>query len=209
MTGPAEGDEAAGRFRRYIDSPVLTGIDVKFLGFETYEVEPKNIPDLFASRPLVVFGKWRGRAGGSIEISGQRGREPYRTSIAVAPPTSEAKHGALRHLWARTRVANLSDFGAGAADSEKVAEVTTLGLTYGLLTPYTSFIAVHEIVRNASGDGDDVDQPLPLPAGVSDRAVGVTNGAEPDLVWLSAMVVALFGCASLLRGGRPRSGVAA
>ena len=90
-------------------------------------------------------------------------------------------------------------FRSQCRDEERVAEITSLGLTYGLLTRYTSFIAVHEIVRRTTEGADDVDQPLPLPAGVSDRAVGVTSGAEPELVWVSAMVLALFGCARLLR----------
>ena len=206
VTEPAEATEAAARLRHYIDSPVLTGIDVTFSGFDVYDVEPRKIPDLFASRPIVVFGKWRGGAGGSIEISGKTGRELYRTSIVVAPDSSDTRHGALRHLWARTRIANLADFGAGATNEEKVAEITSLGLTYGLLTRYTSFVAVQEIVRRTAGGADDVDQPLPLPAGVSDLAVGVTSGAEPDLVWVFAIVLASFACASLL--ARRRSGVA-
>ena len=85
VTEPAEAAEAAARFRRYIDTPVLTGIDVTFSGLDAYDVEPKNVPDLFASRPIVVFGKWRGSAAGSIEISGRTGRGVYRTSIAVSP----------------------------------------------------------------------------------------------------------------------------
>jgi hypothetical protein len=44
-----------------------------------------------------------------------------------------------------------------------------------------------------------VDQPLPLPAGVSDLAVGVTNGPEPDLGWLCAIAVMWLGCVRLLR----------
>ena len=89
-----------------------------------------------------------------------------------------------------------------------MAEITSLGLTYGLLTRYTSFVAVQEIVRRTADGADDVDQPLPLPAGVSDLAVGVTSGAEPDLVWLVAIVVAVLGCVSVLRARRRRSGVA-
>jgi Ca-activated chloride channel family protein len=208
VTEPAQAAEAAAQLRRYIDSPVLTGIDVKFSGFDAYDVEPKQIPDLFASRPIVVFGKWRGAAGGSIEISGKTGREPYRTSIAVAPESSDTRHSAIRHLWARTRIANRDDFGQGPADERRAAEITSLGLTYGLLTRYTSFVAVQEIVRRTAGGADDVDQPLPLPAGVSDLAVGVTSGAEPDLVWVAAIALALFACASLLRARCPRSGVA-
>jgi Ca-activated chloride channel family protein len=209
VTEPAEATEAAAQLRRYIDTPVLTGIDVRFAGFDAYDVEPRKIPDLFASRPIVVFGKWRGGTSGSIEISGKTGREPYRTSIAVTPELSDMRHGALRHLWARTRIANLGDFGTGGTNDDRVAEITSLGLTYGLLTRYTSFIAVQEIVRRTNGSADDVDQPLPLPAGVSDRAVGVTSGAEPELVWVCAIVLGLFACVSLLRARRPRSGAAA
>jgi len=203
VTDPSEATEAAGRLRRYIDAPVLTGIDVRFLGLDAYDVEPKKIPDLFASRPIVVFGKWRGSAGGSIEISGNTGRGLFQTSIPVTPQTIDTRHSAVRHLWARTRIAELSDFGPAAPDRERVAEITSLGLTYGLLTRYTSFVAVQEIVRTAES-GDHVDQPLPLPAGVSDLAVGVTRGPEPELVWVCAIALALFAGMSALRTRRQR-----
>jgi Ca-activated chloride channel family protein len=209
VTAPAEAVEAASRLRRYIDSPVLTGIDLTFSGFDVYDVEPRKIPDLFASRPIVVFGKWRGSRAGSIEISGKTGAGAYQTSIAVVPESSDVRHAALRHLWARTRIADLSDFGPRVPSEQRVAEITSLGLAYGLLTRYTSFVAVHEIVRRTTEGADDVDQPLPLPAGVSDRAVGVTGGAEPELVWMSAVALAFLGCAWLLRVKRPRTGVAA
>jgi Ca-activated chloride channel family protein len=208
VTQPSEALEAAAKLRHYIDSPVLTDIDVKFVGFDAYDVEPGRIPDLFASRPLVVFGKWRGAPGGSIEISGKTGRGVYHTSMAVAPEPADLRQAALRYLWARTRIANLADFGPADPSDERVAEITSLGLTYGLLTRYTSFVAVHEIVRNTE-DADAVDQPLPLPAGVSDRAVGVTSGVEPDLVWISAIVAALLACVWLLHTRRSRSGVVA
>jgi Ca-activated chloride channel family protein len=209
VTGPAESTEAAKGLRRYIDTPVLTSIDVTFNGLDAYDVEPQQIPDLFASRPIVVFGKWRGPAGGLIEISGRTGRGAYQTSIAVSPADADARHGALRHLWARARIADLSDFGPRAPSEERVAEITSLGLTYSLLTRYTSFVAVQELVRNTTGSGDDVDQPLPLPAGVSDLAVGVTSGSEPELIWALAIVTALFGSMALWRDRRRRYGAAA
>jgi Ca-activated chloride channel homolog len=199
VTKPDEATEAATRFRRYIDTPVLTGIDVTFRGFDAYDVEPGKVPDLFASRPIVVFGKWRGDAAGSIGISGSTGRGPYQSSIPVSAASEDRSHAALRHLWARTRIAELSDFGPSVTSEARVAEITSLGLTYGLLTRYTSFVAVQEIVRRTTDNAADVDQPLPLPAGVSDLAVGVTSGAEPDIVWVSIMVAAMFGCTVLLR----------
>ena len=192
VTGPDKAAETATQFRRYIESPVLTGIDVTFAGFDAYEVEPKKIPDLFASRPIVVFGKWRGTVGGTIELSGRTGRGPYHASIAVGQTRPDESHRALRQLWARTQIANLSDFSVGLPDEEHVTRMTSLGLTYSLLTRYTSFVAVQEIVRNAEG-GDEVNQPNPLPLGVSDRAVGMTSGAEPELLWVVAALLAAVG----------------
>jgi Ca-activated chloride channel family protein len=199
VTDPKEAAGAAERLRRYIDAPVLTGIEVTFPGFDVYDVEPGKIPDLFASRPLVVFGKWRGYAAGAVEISGTSGRGLFRTSVGVSPANVDPSHAALRQLWARTRIAELSDFGSASESEERVSRILSLGLTYGLLTRYTSFVAVQEIVRRAGDDAAQVDQPLPLPAGVSDLAVGVTSGSEPDIVWLAAIVAALLFCVYVLR----------
>jgi Ca-activated chloride channel family protein len=208
VTNADEAPEAASKLRRYIDSPVLTDIDLNFLGFDVYDVEPTKVPDLFSRRPIVVFGKWRGAARGSIEVSGKTGRGPYQASLPVVATSADASHGALRHLWARTRIANLSDFGPSTPDEGRVAEITSLGLAYGLLTRYTSFIAVHEIVRTTEG-ADDVDQPQAMPAGVSDRAIGVTNGDEPELVLFVSIALALVGFAQLWRAKRTRAGLIA
>ena len=204
VTEPGEATAAAARLRRYIDTPVLTGIDVSFRGFDVYDVEPQKLPDLFASRPIVVFGKWRGSATGWIEVTGQTGGGQYRLSVPVSAAGTDRSHAALGHLWARTRIADLSDFGPSVPDAGRVAAITSLGLTYGLLTRYTSFVAVQELVRTG-GDAENVDQPLPLPQGLSDLAVGVTNGPEPDVVWVAAIVAMLFACVSL-RGRRRHDG---
>jgi len=204
VTDPKEAAAAAERLRRYIDTPVLTGIDVTFPGFDVYDVEPGKVADLFASRPVVVFGKWRGAATGVVEISANSGRGVYRNSLAVSQANVDPSHAALRQLWARTRIAELSDVGPAAASEDRIAQVTSLGLTYGLLTRYTSFVAVQEIVRRTVDGAEQIEQPLPLPAGVSELAVGVTRGAEPDIVWLAAIAALLF-CISVLRVRRGRS----
>jgi Ca-activated chloride channel family protein len=58
-------------------------------------------------------------------------------------------------------------------------------LKYNLLTRYTSFIAVREVVTNPTGNAQDVKQPQPMPIRVSDLAVGGAEvGSEPELIWL-------------------------
>jgi len=138
-----------------------------------------------------VFGKWRGRPGGTVELTGAGGQEDFSQVMHVADTRPMASNRALRYLWARSRIARLSGFNAQLRNPEKKEEITALGLTYNLLTAYTAFIAVHEVVRNAEGPGDDVVQPLPLPQHVSNLAVGgsVSTVPEPELYLLLIMVV--------------------
>ena len=62
-----------------------------------------------------------------------------------------------------------------------------------MMTPYTSFIAVLDTVRNPGGESTDVDQPLPLPLEVSNLAVGYRSGSEPgDLILITGLALFLL-----------------
>jgi Ca-activated chloride channel homolog len=170
-----KADEAPARaeaFRNMIQSPVLTQVKVDFKGFEAYDVEPPAIPDVLADRPVIVFGKWRGKAKGTIALSGITGEGAYRESIDVAKVKPSETNAALRYLWARHRITVLSDYNKLRSDDKRIREVTELGLQYNLMTAYTSFVAIDSEARNADGKPATVKQPLPLPEGVSDYAVG-------------------------------------
>jgi Ca-activated chloride channel family protein len=66
-------------------------------------------------------------------------------------------------------------------NDDRIQEVTRLGLHYNLLTAYTSFVAVDSQVRLINGQATTVKQPLPLPQGVSDYAVGNTSIAKKSI----------------------------
>ena len=186
---PVRAADVASKFREYIQTPVLTDIQISAEGFETYDLYPSSFPDLLAQRPIVMFGKWRGTPSGRIELTGQTGRGDFTTSIDVSQVTADAGNRALRYLWARTRIAELSDHGFGEVTDDAVKEITALGLKYNLLTRYTSFIAVREKIVNPNADAADVNQPLPLPVGVSNMAIGT----EPELIWLMAILMVIIG----------------
>jgi Ca-activated chloride channel family protein len=189
---PTQTTEAADRFREYIQTPILTDVHVGYSGFEAYDVEPDVQPDLFAERPLVLIGKWRGSRQGQIMVTGRTATGTFNGVFDVRDSVSRPENAALPQLWARTRIARLSDYNFSMDQAEAAREVTSLGLSYSLLTRYTSFIAVIENVRIVGGQATSVDQPLPLPKGVTDLAVGYGSGAEPGF-W-----VMLLGASVLL-----------
>src|SRR5690606_9168685 len=117
-------------------------------------------------------------------LTGVSGRGRFVNTIDASTVTPAPKNSALAYLWARAKISELSDFYQGDANKK---QVVALGLKYNLLTKFTSFIAVQQIVR-AHGASTDVNQPLPMPAGVSNDAIGMEVGAEPGLWILLAMV---------------------
>ena len=167
-----EAPKQAAKFSQYIANPVLTDIKVAYEGFSASEVEPQTLPDLFAMRPLTILGKYKGSPAGAIVVRGKTAKGPYEQRLELKDAKAGPENAALRLLWARQRIMNLVDFSRVQRDNQEVVkEVTALGLKYNLLTPYTSFVAVDQVKR-ADGQVVTVKQPLPLPEGVSDLAIG-------------------------------------
>jgi Ca-activated chloride channel homolog len=167
VTDPAKATKVAEIFREYIQSPILQDIKLTYNDFNTFDVEPKQLPTLFAKRPIVLFGKWKGDPKGTIEITGTLGNgEKYKQVIQVGNAQPLESNSALPYLWARSRVEQLMDYGI-AGDENAIEnirkEVTQIGLDYSMLTQFTSFIAVTEGLRNTGGAAKDVDQPLAYP----------------------------------------------
>ncbi len=187
ITKPEEAPEKAEKFGKMIESPVLTEIKVDFGKFNVYDVEPPRIPDVFAERPVIVFGKWRGKPVGKITLNGMTSNGPYVNQIDLRKEKLLKSNSALQYLWARHRITLLSDYNSLRQDAGRTKEVTQLGLTYNLLTAYTSFVAIDTEVRFVDGQAITVKQPLPLPEGVSDFAVGRGMAAQKTMSPLSAI----------------------
>lgn len=175
---------AAARLRSYVEQPVLTHLAVAFDGFGAYDVQPKVLPDVFAERPVIVLGKYKGTPAGTITLTGESGRGRFVSTLDASAAKPDAGNAALAQLWARTKISELSDF---YNEDRNRDAVVALGLQYNLLTRFTSFIAVHQLVRTTGGS-TEVAQPLPLPAGVTDQALGIEQGAEPGMLILLALV---------------------
>jgi len=191
ILGPDQATAAAAKFRAYVETPVLTNVKVAFDGLQAYDVEPKVLPDVFASRPVLVWGKYKGAPTGKVTLTGVSGRGRFVSTLDVTQAAPDKANGALRYLWARKEISELSDF--YNQDKNKDA-VTKLGLEYNLLTKFTSFIAVQDVVRTTQGS-TDVTQPLAMPSGVTDSAIAQSEsmevGAEPPFAWLILVIAGI------------------
>lgn len=168
-------DEASGpvaeKFFQQINNPVLTNIQVEWLGEGSKpKIYPLAAPDLFANQPLVLFGRKDDRQSGRLRIRGvAAGGERYEQVLDVNfDPRGEAGNPAIAQLWGRARIKELMNQMYGMETTSGVKAVTDTALAYRLLSQYTAFVAVSEEVRvDPDGTRRTVQVPVELPEGVS------------------------------------------
>lgn len=170
----SEGSKQAKKFTRYVSAPVLTNIELSFSGIETYDVLPEKIPDLFAERPLIISGKYKGAGNGKITLKGKGGSSSFNETLILTKETSSKNSKALKYFWAREKIRLISDYNKILHDNPTKQELIRLGKEYNLLTEFTSFVAIDSEISNKTGNSTLVKQPLSLPRGVSNAAIGTT-----------------------------------
>ena len=196
VTDSEDAAQSAERFASYIEAPLMTGITVDYEGFDVYDVATSTPSILYAKKPLILFGKWRGEPIGTITVKGKAGGEDYVQEISVADSTVDTQDESIRYLWARTKLDQLAGYGSIRNDDSVKDAITKLGLDYNMTTPYTSFVAVVEEIRNPEGEAEDVNQANPLPLQVSNLAVGggYTAYSEPGGILLGVILTVVSFC---------------
>src|SRR5262249_25249678 len=144
---------------------------------------PNKLTDLFSAKPVILHGRYTKGASGTIKLKGKLAGLPYERKIKLDLPESNTANDSLASLWARTRIDELSSARTLPANTAKAPdidkEIASIGLEYGLLTDYTSFVAVEDKVVNHNGTPTTVQVPVETPEGVN-RAMAV--GDEEDAV---------------------------
>ena len=167
VTDDVDADEMAETFKEYIERPALTNIKTAFEGIDVYDVEPLSIPDVFAERPIIVYGKYHKLEDGNITITGDYGDGNIISSLAFSDYKDNTEENiAIKYLWARKRINLMSDYGIASNESDTISieeEITQLGLKYSLVTEFTSFVAVDSnAVTDTSQDPPNDDGGLSI-----------------------------------------------
>jgi Ca-activated chloride channel family protein len=139
-----ENEDLEGALSGYyekISAPVLADLKLTLGGIEPFQVYPGTLPDLFKGSQLVVLGKFKGSGPISTKLMGKVGNETRSFSLDGLPVVSSDAYRFLPRLWANRRVGYLlEELRLHGEEKELVDEVRDLGLKYGIVTPYTSFL---------------------------------------------------------------------
>ncbi len=171
-----DGSAAAKRFHERLRNPLLTDISIEWNGLPVADVYPMRVPDLFDAKPVVLTGRYLSAGKGMLRLKGKMSGHEFVREIAVDFPESESQHDVLPSLWARQRIEYLmgQDY-AGAQSATMKPElqetITNLGLEYRLMTQFTSFVAVEEMIVTDGGQPRRIEVPIEVPEGVNDATL--------------------------------------
>ncbi|MGD1918374.1 MAG: VWA domain-containing protein, partial [Pleurocapsa sp.] len=148
--------EVADKLYREINKPVVTNIEIEWLGEgNAPEIYPRQSPDLFASQPLVLYGRKEDANNGKLKITGTvAGGKPYEEVLDVNFQ-QVGGNNAIAQLWGRSRIKDLMNEMYGRETSQGVEAVTKTALDYNLLSKYTAFVAVDQKVPVEKDDGNE------------------------------------------------------
>lgn len=136
------------------------------------DVYPQRIPDLFGAKPVVLTGRYSSAGRATIRLKGKVAGNDFIREIPVELPETMASHDVLASLWARARIdslmaQNYAGAQAGTMPAELKDTIMQLGIEYRLMTQFTSFVAVEEMIVTDGGQPRRVDVPVEVAEGVN------------------------------------------
>ncbi len=127
-----------------IKHPVMTDLKVSFAGVKTTMTYPRELPDLFDGGQILMVGRYNDGGKTTLEVAGklQGKKKNFKYKVAMAKLSESNRNVFVERLWAVRRVGFLLDeIQLNGESKEVVDELVKISKKYGIMTPYTSFLA--------------------------------------------------------------------
>lgn len=176
-----------------LEKPMLRNIALTWPDADTLAA-PDPVPDLYAGQPIVVTARL-GRLDGVLQIAGETRDGGWQQALQL---TGGREHPGVATLWARERIAAIDDqIALRGATTELRERLLRIALTHGLVSRYTSFIAVERKVSRPDGMPDrSHDVPNLRPHGQADQPYAypqtATSATQAFWLGLAGMIATLL-----------------
>ncbi|HJS52631.1 MAG TPA: VIT and VWA domain-containing protein [Pyrinomonadaceae bacterium] len=129
-----------------VSAPVLSDLELDLGPVQAESMYPRKVGDLFKGMQAVVIGRYKNESdlkNITIQLRGNAGRENRTFTYGDLDfPTRSEENDFLPRLWASRRVGWLvEEIRVNGETKELRDEVVELGTRYGIVTPYTSYLA--------------------------------------------------------------------
>jgi Ca-activated chloride channel homolog len=136
-------DRQAAAFRRKLMHPVGSDLKISFAGLETYDIEPKTLPNLYYGMPIHVYGRYRNSGAAPVTLTGSIEGQPMTRTIPLVFPPADPANPEIERMWALHKVNRLlGEADASGSRTSVIDEIVRLGEGYSIVTEYTSFLVL-------------------------------------------------------------------
>lgn len=140
-----------------VSSPVLSDLELDFGPLLVDYTYPRKLTDIFRGMQMTVIGRYKNTSDLrdiTLKLTGKAGKESREFRYANLDfPVRNEDNNFLPRLWASRRVGwLLEQIRANGEAKELRDEVVELGTRYGLVTPYTSYLATDGSMANVRQD---------------------------------------------------------
>ena len=203
-----EVGEKMDRLFTKIEQPQVTNIQVDWPSGVVVDSYPETIPDLYLGEPVTVKARITGtlRAADEVGISGDSAGGAWQEKLRLRAQKPAPGVGAL---WARARIASLSDQVRRGANAEEIrASIVRTAIQHHLVSKHTSLVAVDKTPARFANDPLRRDQvPNLMAYGQSGRAIfgfpaTATNARQLQTTGAALIVLALLTGLALRRRER-------
>ena len=132
----------AQAFRRKLMRPAASDVQISFDGADVYDVEPKELPNLYHGMPVRMYGRYRSSGAADVRIQAEINGASFDQKVGVVFP-GQGGAPAIERMWASKRVDRLLKQADRTGSRTGVTdEIVRLGEEYSIVTEYTSFIVL-------------------------------------------------------------------
>jgi Ca-activated chloride channel family protein len=133
----------AASFRRKLVRPVATDLAITFAGGEVYDLEPKQLPNLYHGMPVRLYGRYKKSGDTQVSVNAKIAGQPLNRSVPAKLADRDDANPEIERMWAWHRVDRLlKEADATGSRTSALDEVIRLGEGYSIATEYTSFIVL-------------------------------------------------------------------
>lgn len=165
-------DTEVSRLYERISAPVLTDVQIGFDGGDVSAVAPAALPGIFAGAQTLLTGRYGAAGALVVEVSGNTLSGPTSFTYELDLPERALADPTIAQLWAQQRVADLlAELRIEGERPGLVEEIVDIATRFGIVTPYTSFLAEEPELVFFTDDAD-------LEAGVAADALAAPTSGE-------------------------------
>ncbi|MHC4217989.1 MAG: VIT domain-containing protein, partial [Planctomycetota bacterium] len=134
-----------GDFFSIVSRPVLTNLRLALPAVGVTEQFPATLGDLYHGQQVIIAGRFDTSVTGPVKLTAVRNGEPLEFVWPDVAFTNTAEAGYVPAVWAGRKISYLIDqIRAHGESQEMIAEVVQLSQSYGIQTPYTSWLVAPE-----------------------------------------------------------------